>query len=135
MILTWLRLPSMTTVPNKPWALLGVSMSKELLPTSLCVAILPWRLRSLTARRTAVACQLASGPENNPGTAQCANRDEAYGYAHALQCVVRHREHCSALAFTQCLQQSTWGKGKRGFEQVLYHLLSRQSLYVSVKYS
>lgn len=46
--------------------------------------------------------------------------------------------HCPALEFTQGLHQSTWGKGKSGFEQVSYHLLSRHSLSVeseSVKYS
>lgn len=60
-------------------------MRKELLPArSLHVAILPWSPRNLIAWRTAVVCQLALGPENNPGTAECANRDEVYGYAPAL---------------------------------------------------
>lgn len=51
-----------------------------------------------------MACQLVSEPENNPGTAQCVNRDEAYGNAHTLQSAL------TALGFTQCLNQSTWGK-------------------------
>lgn len=114
-------------------------MSKELLPAiSLYVAILPWRLRSLVAQRRAVSCQLALGPQNNTGTAPRASRDEAYGYEHALQSVVREGAvHCPALEFTQRLHQSTWGKSKFGFRQVSYHLLSRHRLSVeseSVKY-
>lgn len=90
MFLAWLSLPSMCAVPYNPWAWQGISMSQEPLPTRhLYLAILPMnRLNSLEK-----GC--SSWPQGHRVSlvpAQCANRD--YGYAYALQPVLRGKGSC-----------------------------------------